>query len=64
MAKIQAAWVGKTPEEYAKEKEFYIKFLMRGEITISAKDKEQAIEKAKEIPNFELLEYIDDVEFE
>lgn len=65
---IQADWVGKTPEEWHEtitgEKEFTVKFTMSGEITVFAKDKEDAIDKAKELSNIDLLDYVDDVEFE
>ena len=65
---IQADWVGKTPEEWHEmttgEKEFTVKFTMSGEITVFAKDGEDAIEKAKEFSNIDLLDYVDDVEFE
>lgn len=68
MAGIQAPWVGKTPEEWHEmitgEKEFTVKFTMSGEITLFAKDIEEAIDKAKELTNIDLLDYVDDVEFE
>lgn len=68
MAGIQVPWVGKTPEEWHEmttgEKEFTVKFTMSGEITLFAKDREDAIDKAKELSNIDLLDYVDDVEFE
>lgn len=61
-------WKLQTPEEYHEsmtgEKEFAVKFTMSGEIIVFAKDEEEAIDKAKEISNFDLLDFVDDVEFE
>ena len=59
---IQADWVEKTPEEYAGEKEFTVKFTMSGEITLFAKDREDAIDKAKELSNIDLLDCVDDID--
>ena len=68
MAGIEAPYVGKTPEEYHEmitgEKEFTVKFTISGEITVFAKDREDAIEKAKDISTIDLFDYVDDVEFE
>lgn len=68
MAGIQADWVGKTPEEWHEmttgEKEYTVKITMSGEITLFAKDREDAINEAKELSNIDLLDYVDDVEFE
>lgn len=68
MAGIEASWVGKTPEEWHEmttgEKEYTLKFTMTGEITIFGKDIEGAIENAKYLSNSNLLDYVDDVEFE
>ena len=68
MAGIEAQYVGKTPEEYHEmitgEKEFTVKFTISGEITVFAKDREDAIEKAKDISTIDLFDYVDDVEFE
>lgn len=68
MAGIEAPWVGKTPEEYHEmttgEKEYTVNFIVTGEITVFAKTKEKAIEKVKEFSNIDLLDYVDDVNFE
>ena len=61
---IQADWVGKTPEEYAGEKEFTFTITMTGEISIYAKTKEQALEIVENMTNRDLLDYVDDIGIE
>lgn len=64
MAGIQAPWVGKTPEEFAGQKEFVFKITMTGEISMFGADLNDAKERVKEMSNLDLLDYIDDVEIE
>lgn len=68
MAGIQAPWVGKTPEEWHEkttgEKEYSFTFTLKGSISVYAKDLENAFEKAGEMSSLDLLDYVDDVEFE
>lgn len=64
---LEASWVGKTPEEYHEmttgEKEHIVYFSMKGSISISAKNKEEAEEKfLSEFSNLELLDYVDETE--
>lgn len=61
---IQADWVGKTPEEYAGEKEFTFTITMTGKISIYAKTKEQAVEIVNDMTNFDLLEYVEETKIE
>lgn len=61
---IQADWVGKTPEEYAGEKEFTFTITMTGEISIYSKTKEQALEIVENMTNRDLLDYVDDTKIE
>lgn len=64
MAGIEAPWVGKTPEEYAGEKEYNFIFTLKGSISVYATDLAEAFEKAEEISNIDLLKYVDEKEFE
>lgn len=64
MAGIEAPWVGKTPEEFAGQKEFVFKITMTGEISMFGADLNDAKERVKEMSNLDLLDYIDDVKIE
>ena len=63
---LQAPWVGKTPEEYDNPdcKEYVIDFVMKGRITILAKDKHDAMEQYHDMSYTELIDFImfDDIE--
>lgn len=63
MAGIQADWVGKTPEEYYGEKEYKVEFTLTGTTTVYARSKEEAIEKAYEISVTDLIDDVEDKEF-
>ena len=66
MVGIQADWVDKTPEEWHEmttgEKEYTVKITMTGEITLFAKDYNEAKEKVSEMCQIDLIEYIEDVD--
>ena len=68
MAGIEHPSVCKSFEEWHEsvsgEKEFTIQFTLRGEITIFGKDKLDAIERLSQFANSELLDYIEEVDFE
>lgn len=64
MAGIESPWVGRTPEEYNDETEYNFTVTLKATISVYAKDLENAFEKAEEMSNLDLLDYVDDVEFE
>ena len=61
---IDNPWAGKTPEEIAhpNESEFIVSFTMRGEVSIWAKNAEEAREKFEEFGMYDLIEDVYDVE--
>lgn len=65
---IQAPWVGKTPEEYheeiTNEKQYYVTFIMRGEMPVMALNYEDAKQKVKDISKSDLADFADDIEVE
>lgn len=63
---IDNPWAGKTPEEIAhpNENEYIISFTMRGEVSIWAKNAEEAREKFGELGSYELSEDVGDVEID
>ena len=57
MAGIEAPWVGKTPEEYYKQKTFDVTVTIVCTVTVIADDKYDAKDIVKDMDNEELLEW-------
>lgn len=65
---IHAPWVDKSPEEYYEEttnkKQFDIEFTLQGTISIFASSKEEALEEIKNMSKFDLLDYVEETDFD
>lgn len=63
MNDIQAGWVGLSKEQYNNKNEYCISFALLGQVTIVAKNKEEALENAQEMTKFELIDFVEEKQF-